>query len=323
MATKIVYENKVALSTKPDIADKHKITASDMNAIKTSVNELIDESKDNNMFKNLFNVGNSKMSESSITFNNTNNQIQLNGSASNASANIFLDSPSANKDKEGIILKAGTYTAAIRKISGSLAKNNITFYLRESNGTNIYNSNSIFTQSIESGIANGATYSTTFTLTEETRLHWMGYFEVDAGHSIGCNNLVLQFQIEEGDLSTSYTPWTGYIIESGSNSNGNWIKYSDGTLIQYGLLVKNLTITNKSSSFDWYYDDGYVVKFPINFADINYVVDVKSAVANFITMNVYSITDYATNLCKFNLSNKISTTVENHSFRWFAIGRWK
>lgn len=113
------------------------------------------------------------------------------------------------------------------------------------------------------------------------------------------------------------------IIESGSNSNGSWVKYSDGTLIQYGLLVKNLTITNKLSSSDWYYDDGYVVKFPINFADINYVVDVKSAVANFITMNVYSITDYATNLCKFNLSNKISTTVENHSFRWFAIGRWK
>lgn len=75
MATKIIYEDKVALSTKPGIADKNKITASDMNAIKTSVNELIDESKDNNMFKNLFNVGNSKMSKSSITFNNTNNQI--------------------------------------------------------------------------------------------------------------------------------------------------------------------------------------------------------------------------------------------------------
>ena len=113
------------------------------------------------------------------------------------------------------------------------------------------------------------------------------------------------------------------IIESGSNSNGSWVKFSDGTLIQYGLLVKNLTITKISSQIDWYYDDGYVVKFPTNFANINYVVDVKSTVANLITMNVYSITDYATNLCKFNLSNKISTTVENHSFRWFAIGRWK
>lgn len=151
----------------------------------------------------------------------------------------------------------------------------------------------------------------------------MGYFYVDAGHSISCDNLVLQFQIEEGDLSTSYTPWAGHIIESGSNSNGSWVKFSDGTLIQYGLLVKNLTITNKSSSSDWYYDDGYVVKFPINFANINYVVDVKSAVANLITMNVYSITDYATDLCKFNLSNKISITVENYSFRWLAIGRWK
>ena len=99
------------------------------------------------------------------------------------------------------------------------------------------------------------------------------------------------------------------IIESGSNSNGSWIKYSDGTLIQYGLLVKNLNITNISSQVDWYYSDGYVVEFPANFANM--------------TMNVYSITDYATNLCKFNLSSKNSTTVENHTFRWFAIGRWK
>lgn len=47
MATKIVYEDKVALSTKPDTADKNKITASDMNAIKTSVNELVDETAEN------------------------------------------------------------------------------------------------------------------------------------------------------------------------------------------------------------------------------------------------------------------------------------
>lgn len=33
------------------------------------------------------------------------------------------------------------------------------------------------------------------------------------------------------------------IIGSGSNSNGSWVKFSDGTLIQYGLLVKTLTIT--------------------------------------------------------------------------------
>lgn len=127
--------------------------------------------------------------------------------------------------------------------------------------------------------------------------------------------------IEDGIYNNSVE--ISNIIGSGSNSNGSWVKFSDGTLIQYGLLVKTLTITKISSQTDWYYDDGYVVKFPINFANINYVVDVKSAVANLVTMNVYSITDYATNLCKVNLSNKISITVENHSFRWLAIGRWK
>lgn len=320
MATKIVYEDKVALSTKSGIADKNKITASDMNAIKTSVNELIDESKDNNMFKNLFNVGNSKMSESSITFNNTNNQIQLNGSASNASANIFLDSPSANKDKEGIILKAGTYTATIRKISGSLTKNNITFYLRESNGTNIYNSNSIFTQSIEPGIANGATYSTTFTLTEETRLHWMGYFDVDAGHSIGCNNLVLQFQIEEGDLSTSYTPWTGYIVESGSNSNGNWIKYSDGTMICWGYYEKENIAIDRTFGSLYECQSFNLGDFSQNFAEIPRVTITKLG-------SVCAWIESLDNVTRSSLgtANWVRPTAGTYTlaYSYTAIGRWK
>lgn len=230
MATKIVYEDKVALSTKPGIADKNKITASDMNAIKTSVNELVDESKDNNMFKNLFNVGNSILRGASVTFSNTDNQIKING-ASTTESNIFLDSPSGNKDKEGIILKAGTYTATIRKISGSLANNLVGFYLRKSDGTSIYNGTSVFTQNLGADVSDGTVYSKTFALTEETRLHWVGFFNEAP---ITFYNLVLQFQIEEGGSSTSYTPWAGYIVESGSNSTGSWIKFSDGTMICWG-----------------------------------------------------------------------------------------
>ena len=179
------------------------------------------------IFKNLFNVGNSRLSGASVTFSNTDNQIKINGT-SNTSTNIFLDSPSSDKDKEGIILKPGTYTATIRKISGSLNNNIITFYLRESNGTNIYDGNSIFSQVIEVGVPDGTAYSKTFTLTEETRFHWMGYFGDDLRTF---NNLVLQFQIEESSSATEYTPFAGYVVESGSNTRGNWIKYSDGTMI--------------------------------------------------------------------------------------------
>ena len=38
-------------------------------------------------------------------------------------------------------------------------------------------------------------------------------------------------QVEENTTATSFTPWAGYIVESGSNDNGSYIKYSDGTMI--------------------------------------------------------------------------------------------
>ena len=55
------------------------------------------------------------------------------------------------------------------------------------------------------------------------------------------------------------------IIESGSNDKGRWIKYSDGTLIQYGNLTTSLNIKTKSGSSGWYYADGYAINCPINF----------------------------------------------------------
>ena len=98
---KITYENKVALNENADIANINKVTAGDMNEIKKSVNGIVE----NNIFKNLLNVGNAKTSaDAEININKTNNQISINGSSSIVT-NIFLDSPKANKDEEGIILK--------------------------------------------------------------------------------------------------------------------------------------------------------------------------------------------------------------------------
>lgn len=40
-----------------------------------------------------------------------------------------------------------------------------------------------------------------------------------------------EVQIEEGTSMTSYKNYAGVIVESGSNDNGSWIKYSDGNMI--------------------------------------------------------------------------------------------
>lgn len=243
----ITYEDKVALNENADIANINKVTAGDMNEIKKSVNGIVE----NNIFKNLLNVGNAKTSaDAEININKTNNQISINGSSSIVT-NIFLDSPKANKDEEGIILKAGTYTATIKKVSGSLSGGDIEFRLRKSDGGSIYNGTRVWTKTILSGVQDDAVYSRTFTLEEETRLHWIGYF---AGELRTFNNLVLQFQIEESPTPTPYIPWAGYIVESGSNDNGSWIKYADGIMICFKRVSGTTARFNLWTNGTYYYD---------------------------------------------------------------------
>lgn len=271
------------------------------------------------IFKNLFNVGNSILSGANVTFSNTDNQIKINGT-STTETNIFLDSPSGNKDKEGIILKAGTYTATIRKISGSLTNNLVGFYLRKSDGTSIYNGTSLFTQTIGADVSDGTAYSKTFTLTEETRLHWVGFF---SNVSTTFNNLVLQFQIEESASATEYTPFAGYVVESGSNSNGNWIKFSDGTMICFGYNSYSWKSFESKGSI--YISNELTFELPQEFKQISLndfgviVAQTISSGGIYWCTNSYfkSGTSAGINFAKATSGNS------DIYFRYLAIGRWK
>lgn len=261
----------------------------------------IDYIVESNIFRNLFNVGNAKTSaDAEININKTNNQISINGSSSIVT-NIFLDSPKANKDEEGIILKAGTYTATIKKVSGSLSGGDIEFRLRKSDGESIYNGTRVWTQKILSGVQDDAVYSNTFTLEEETRLHWIGYF---AGELRTFNNLVLQFQIEESPTPTSYTPWAGYIVESGSNDYGKWIKYSDGTMICTRSIEKQIPCTATWGSLFYGLDS-----------------DVYNFAQEFITPPLLYLFAYQRLNSSFWLSNYDNTIITTTGFRNYAIMR--
>lgn len=282
---------------------------------KTNLNHMDDGIAESNIFRNLFNVGNAKTTANTgLNFNKENNQILINGS-STKETNIFLDSTKANKDEEGIILKAGTYTATIKKVSGSLSGSDIDFYLRKSDGTSIYNGTTVFTQIIEAGVSDGTAYSSTFTLEEETRLHWMGYF----GSNLRTfNNLVLQFQIEESTSATEYTPFAGYIVESGSNDNGSWIKYSDGTMICRNIfLIRDVTFTELATGIN--YSETQTITYPQEFIDNDVSVKVSCRSANFAwAVNEISIAS------SFQFDILQSTNViRNISCSYIAIGRWK
>lgn len=309
----ITYEDKVALYENTDTANINKVTAGDMNEIKKSVNGIVES----NIFKNLFNVGNARISiNTGLNFNKTNNQILINGS-STTSTNIFLDSPNVNKDEDGIILKAGTYTATIKKESGLLANNLITFYLRKSDGTNIYDGTIVFSQNIEAGVSDGTTYSSTFTLTEETRLHWIGYFGSDL---ITFNNLILKFQIEESPTPTSYMPWAGYIVESGSNDDGKWIKYSDGRLITMHKVTRNLERTATWGNMYESTTQADLGNYPMAFKDIPFVyVTLHETTASLEAVQFSS----ANNAGKVYILAPTSKKSSDYVFHVLAIGRWK
>lgn len=286
------------------------INAENLNNIENGIVE-------SNIFRNLLNVGNAKISTNTgLNFNQTNNQILINGSSTTAT-NIFLDSPNANKDEDGIILKAGTYTATIKKVSGSLSDNSIDFYLRKSNGNSIYDGTIVWVKTILSGILDDAVYSNTFTLEEETRLHWLGYF---GSAPITFNNLVLQFQIEESSTPTSYTPWAGYIVESGSNNNGSWIKYSDGRLITMHKVTRTLARTSAWGNMYESTTQADLGNYPMAFKDIPFV---------YVTLHEVNASLEAVQFSSANNAGKVyilaptSSESADYTFQVLAIGRWK
>lgn len=286
------------------------INAENLNNIENGIVE-------SNIFRNLLNVGNAKISTNTgLNFNQTNNQILINGSSTTAT-NIFLDSPNANKDEDGIILKAGTYTATIKKVSGSLSDDSIDFYLRKSNGNSIYDGTIVWAKTILNGILDDAVYSNTFTLEEETRLHWIGYF---GSAPITFNNLVLQFQIEESSTPTSYTPWAGYIVESGSNDNGSWIKYSDGRLITMHKVTRTLARTSAWGNMYESTTQADLGNYPMAFKDIPFV---------YVTLHEVNASLEAVQFSSANNAGKVyilaptSSKSADYTFQVLAIGRWK
>lgn len=96
-------------------------------------------------------------------------------------------------------------------------------------------------------------------------------------------------------------------VESGSNANGNWVKFPDGTLMQY-------RITSITGSKDVY--------FPISFIDTDYAfaATAKAASGKSITLggNIYE--NYI-NISVFNLDGSSPTYALD--ILWQATGRWK
>lgn len=142
------------------------------------------------------------------------------------------------------------------------------------------------------------------------------------------SNDIENLPVEDGSLIYDYQTGATYLdynneriptgggntIESGSNEKGNWIKYNDGTLIQYSGEQKTQDVTANS-----YWD--YRINFPISFFNTSYFAicsdrndskDIKTSIIS--TNNTSSFYVRLRNGASYQQSIK---------FSWFAVGRWK
>lgn len=110
------------------------------------------------------------------------------------------------------------------------------------------------------------------------------------------------------------------IIESGSNENGNWIKYVDGTMICYGLTTLT-AITSRSAGGLSYYSAGTEITLPQTFIDTNYRFQSTIDMAN---MN-YFAQSYLGAISSSTMQVSFVSTGQNETrnIHWQAIGRWK
>lgn len=118
-------------------------------------------------------------------------------------------------------------------------------------------------------------------------------------------------QIEESSKKTSYVPFFGYLVESGTNDNGSWLKFSDGTMIQFGEKKIPSSATNEVVTLpESYINNKYSVIFSPFF--VTYI-NVCLVIAN---MNESSFRVYG------QRGNGADLNI-NQLFKWTTIGRWK
>lgn len=117
------------------------------------------------------------------------------------------------------------------------------------------------------------------------------------------------------------------IIESGSNANGNYVKYADGTLVCYNRISVTTGITTAIGAF---YRSGILSmpNYPINFIGENPVTTIQiepndSGDFMFIVTYGWGTKPTLTNIGRITVAQL--TSVPNVSFylTYTAIGRWK
>lgn len=108
----------------------------------------------------------------------------------------------------------------------------------------------------------------------------------------------------------------GYVQESGSNENGNFIKFSDGTMIQSG------TVSCNTSSYG-------LITFPSAFSSYNIIMTANNIYNGSDELGIIVTTQSDTTTVgviyfrKYENGNLVTVTNTKVAANWIAIGKWK
>lgn len=124
---------------------------------------------------------------------------------------------------------------------------------------------------------------------------------------------VFNFSIPKGDTGAA---GTDAIVDSGSNANGNYIKYEDGSMICYGTYTNTINITSQYEGI--YYGNIGDITFPIEFFAKPLIYTQTNLAGGGFTYYGFNKTNFSGFVWK--IQSKSSANVEMY---WLAIGKWK
>lgn len=242
-----------------------------------------------NVFRNMLNIPDGTYDSNGVTYVVKDGVFTYSGGTGTSDVNIGINITP-------FTLKAGTYT---------MSNNSGThpYILLYSGDTKI----------VESEYANNGVK--TFTIENETTINKVHLY-------FGQNTppASVKPQVEEGTKKSNFAPWAGYIVESGSNDNGSYIKYSDGTMICRNKKTFNIAANIAYGAL--FRTEGIdFPNFPVAFKD---VPDISCFC---IGVNTALLANWNVNT-KEKISSLIgirpvSTDAQDYIISYIAIGMWK
>lgn len=135
------------------------------------------------------------------------------------------------------------------------------------------------------------------------------------------NQMQTNIQTAISSLETNIDVEIGKIIESGSNSNGNYIKFSDGTMICTKSVIVSTKIENpwgnlfESSQLD-------LGNFPVSFIETP-VLSVNKTIGRGSWLELVEGTTNSAIGNTYLVSAVSTTSTTNITINIIAIGKWK